>query len=111
MGELSGLFSRADVVFMGGTLAPRGGHNIIEPAMFGKPIIVGPHMENFREIADTFRSAGAIVEIKSGSELARAVNILLQDREHAADLGCRQAMLGSAARSHRQGDSRNPQTL
>jgi tetraacyldisaccharide 4'-kinase len=89
MGELSGLFSRADVVFMGGTLAPRGGHNILEPAMFGKPIIVGPHMENFRDIADAFRSAGAMIEIESGSELASAVNALLQDRDRATDLGRR----------------------
>jgi 3-deoxy-D-manno-octulosonic-acid transferase len=89
IGELSALFSRADVVFMGGTLAPRGGHNILEPAMFGKPIIVGPHMENFRDIADAFRSAGAMIEIKSGSQLAGAVNALLQDRERAADLGRR----------------------
>ncbi len=89
MGELSGLFSRADVVFMGGTIVPRGGHNILEPAMFGKPIIVGPHMENFRDIADGFRSAGAMVEIESGSELSGAVNGLLQDRERAADLGRR----------------------
>ena len=43
------LFERADVVFMGGTLARRGGHNILEPAYFGKPIIVGPHMENFAD--------------------------------------------------------------
>ena len=55
IGELSGLFARADVVFMGGTIAPCGGHNILEPAMFGKPIVVGPHMENFRDIAEAFR--------------------------------------------------------
>jgi tetraacyldisaccharide 4'-kinase len=89
MGELSGLFARADVVFMGGTIVPRGGHNILEPAMFGKPIIVGPHMENFRDIADAFRSAGAMVEIESASDLTSAVNTLLQDRDRAADLGRR----------------------
>ena len=47
IGDLAPLFERADVVFMGGTLARRGGHNILEPAYFGKPVIVGPHMENF----------------------------------------------------------------
>jgi 3-deoxy-D-manno-octulosonic-acid transferase len=117
MGELSGLFSRADVVFMGGTLALRGGHNILEPAMFGKPIIVGPHMENFREIADAFRSAGAIVEIKSGSELAGAVNVLLQDRERAADLGrrakkCSESQRGATSKAvaeiHRRYDDAVP---
>ena len=55
IGELAALFERADVVFMGGTLAHRGGHNILEPAYFGKPIIVGPHMENFAAIADEFQ--------------------------------------------------------
>src|SRR5258708_33669828 len=100
MGELSGLFSRADVVFMGGTIVPRGGHNILEPAAFGKPVIVGRHMENFREIADAFRSAGALVEIQSGAELGGAVGALLQDPERATELGrraraCSEAQTGA----------------
>jgi len=63
IGELSGLFALADVVFIGGTLARRGGHNILEPALFGKPVIAGPHMENFQAIAGEFRAAGAYLEI------------------------------------------------
>ena len=63
IGELSGLFPLADVVFMGGTLAARGGHNILEPAFFARPVICGPHMENFREIAREFRERGGYVEI------------------------------------------------
>jgi tetraacyldisaccharide 4'-kinase len=98
MGELSGLFSRADVVFMGGTLAPRGGHNILEPAMFGKPIVVGPHMENFREIADTFHDAGAMVEIAASAELKGAVADLLRDQVRAGDIG-RRAKACSEAQS------------
>jgi 3-deoxy-D-manno-octulosonic-acid transferase len=70
IGELSGLFAWADVVFMGGTLARRGGHNILEPAFFGKPVIIGPHMENFQAIADEFRAAGACVEIARPEDLA-----------------------------------------
>jgi len=77
IGELSGLFALADVVFMGGTLADRGGHNILEPACFGKPVIVGPHMENFQAIADAFRERGAWVEIASPGDLAPAVLQLL----------------------------------
>jgi 3-deoxy-D-manno-octulosonic-acid transferase len=73
IGELAGLFRFADVVFMGGTLASRGGHNVLEPAAFGKPIIVGPHMENFRSIAAKFSSASALVEIGDASELVSAV--------------------------------------
>jgi 3-deoxy-D-manno-octulosonic-acid transferase len=73
IGELSALFPYATVVFMGGTLADRGGHNILEPAIFGKPIIVGPHMENFREIAEDFERSHAVWRIDSGSQLHDAV--------------------------------------
>jgi 3-deoxy-D-manno-octulosonic-acid transferase len=73
IGELSALFPYATVVFVGGTLAERGGHNILEPAIFGKPIIVGPHMENFREIAGDFERSHAVLRIDSGSQLHDAV--------------------------------------
>lgn len=73
IGELSGLFLYARAVFMGGTLADRGGHNILEPAIFGKPVIVGPHMENFREIADYFVQHDAVLRIDSGDRLEAAV--------------------------------------
>jgi 3-deoxy-D-manno-octulosonic-acid transferase len=89
MGELSGLFPLADVVFMGGTLAARGGHNILEPAFFGRPVICGPHMENFREIAEEFRAAKAFVEIQEPSELAGAVDGLLKDPASASEIGRR----------------------
>jgi tetraacyldisaccharide 4'-kinase len=89
IGELSGLFGRADVVFMGGSLASRGGHNILEPAFYGRPIVVGPHLENFRAIAEHFLAAGAMVEIRSAAELAPAVERLLEDDVLRADLGAR----------------------
>jgi tetraacyldisaccharide 4'-kinase len=89
IGELSGLFSIADVVFMGGTLAARGGHNILEPALFGKPVIVGPHMENFRAIAVDFSRAGACVEIAGAGELAGAVARLLDSPHEARTIGNR----------------------
>ncbi len=89
IGELSGLFPLADVVFMGGTLAARGGHNILEPAFFSRPVICGPHMENFRQIAEEFREREAYVEIASASELAGAVDQLLTDRARAAEIGRR----------------------
>jgi 3-deoxy-D-manno-octulosonic-acid transferase len=73
IGELGGLFPWAKVVFMGGTLADRGGHNILEPAAFGKPVIAGPHLENFREIADHFERQKAILRIRSGEHLQEAV--------------------------------------
>jgi 3-deoxy-D-manno-octulosonic-acid transferase len=104
IGELSGLFPLADVVFMGGTLAARGGHNILEPAAFGKPVIVGPHMENFRAIAADFSRAGACVEIASASELAGAVARLLDAPEDARRVGerakdCAGSRRGATARA------------
>ena len=104
MGELSSLFPLANVVFMGGTLALRGGHNILEPAFFARPIICGPHMENFREIAEQFRAAGAFVEIEAAAQLAGAVDVLLKDRSRAGDLGrraleCAEANRGATERA------------
>ncbi len=104
IGELSGLFALADVVFMGGTLAERGGHNILEPACFGKPVILGPHMENFQAIAGEFRSAGAAVEIAGAAELPAAVVRLLSDSNAAAAIGkaalaCATAERGASRRA------------
>jgi 3-deoxy-D-manno-octulosonic-acid transferase len=104
IGELSGLFAVADVVFMGGTLVRRGGHNILEPALFGKPVITGPHMENFQAIADDFRAAAASVPIASGAELAAAVERLLAAPGEAREIGSRalrraQAQRGASARA------------
>jgi 3-deoxy-D-manno-octulosonic-acid transferase len=53
-------------VFVGGTLIPHGGHSILEPALYSKAIVVGPSMENFRQIADEFRIHGAIRQISAG---------------------------------------------
>ena len=102
IGELSGLFAAAHVVFMGGTLAARGGHNILEPALFAKPVITGPHMENFQTIADEFRSAGASVEIARPEELGNTVSILLADADGSARIGrraleCAEARRGASA--------------
>src|SRR4051812_28478066 len=68
IGELAQLFQIATVVFVGGSLVPAGGHNILEPAVFGKPIIFGPHMENFAEIARTFLDNGAAIQIADERE-------------------------------------------
>ena len=97
IGELSGLFAAADVVFMGGSLASRGGHNLLEPALFAKPVIAGPHLENFQAIADDFRAAGACVSIGSAAELASAVERLLDAPEQAREIG-RRALAAAEAR-------------
>ncbi|MCL4402871.1 MAG: tetraacyldisaccharide 4'-kinase, partial [Acidobacteria bacterium] len=98
IGELGGLFFLADVVFMGGTLARRGGHNILEPAFFGRPIVAGPHMENFQAIAGQFRGAGAMVEIESASALASAVHLLFVEPDRASELGRRALVCAESRR-------------
>jgi 3-deoxy-D-manno-octulosonic-acid transferase len=98
MGELGGLFERATVVFMGGTLASRGGHNILEPAYFGKPVVAGPHMENFAAIAEEFTSGGALVRIGSAAELAPAVAKLLDEPKDASAIGSKARALAMAKR-------------
>jgi 3-deoxy-D-manno-octulosonic-acid transferase len=102
IGELSTLFPVATVVFMGGTLAARGGHNILEPALFARPVIAGPHLENFADIAVEFRAAGALIEIKDAEGLAAAVTEALVKPEWAAATGARgqaraHAMRGATA--------------
>ena len=102
IGELNSLFSLAAVVFMGGTLVSRGGHNILEPALASRPIVSGPHLENFAEIAADFRAAGALVEVRDTAALAVAIGEILDQPELAATLGrkaqtCAQSRQGAAA--------------
>ncbi len=89
MGELAGVFSLADLVFVGGTMCRRGGHNILEPAFFGKPIIIGPHMENFPEIAQDFRDSAACLHAADEQQLEAALRQAIQSESLRADLGAR----------------------
>jgi 3-deoxy-D-manno-octulosonic-acid transferase len=94
IGELESAYAFASVVFVGGSLVPRGGHNVIEPSAYAKPIIVGPHTENFKAIVDDLVLAEAIVQLStageaSASTLATELARLLSDREVAASLGAR----------------------
>jgi 3-deoxy-D-manno-octulosonic-acid transferase len=91
-GELAQVYQLATVVFVGGSLADHGGHNILEPAVFGKPIVFGPHMHNFKEIADTFLSSSAAVQVQSERELEESLRNLVTDP-------VRRAALGAAARA------------
>ncbi len=84
IGELAGLYEIADLVFVGGSLFPQGGQNVIEPAAFGKPILFGPHMDNFREIAALFTSSYAALQVQSPEELEARLSDLLKD-EHARE--------------------------
>jgi len=63
VGELAAVYAAAKIVFVGGSLVPVGGHNILEPALFGKPIVVGPHTSNFQAIVQEFLQADAIIQL------------------------------------------------
>ncbi len=89
IGHLRHLYRYATVVFIGKSLTGRGGQNIIEPAAMGKPVIVGPHMENFRAIMDLFHSADAIAMVRDQNELYETVLSLLLNQENAVSLGNR----------------------
>ncbi|MCU0227872.1 MAG: tetraacyldisaccharide 4'-kinase, partial [Bryobacterales bacterium] len=98
IGELASLFPMADVVFVGGTLNHRGGHNILEPAQSGRAIVIGPHMENFPEIAADFRQAGALVEVQDTNALAEATARLLEHPAERRELGRIAARVAQAGR-------------
>lgn len=89
-GELMGFYGAADITYVGKSLAGNtGGHNIIEPAIFGKPILHGAHMENFRMVADLFHQRRAAVEITDDTGLEPALRRLLDDPPARNDLGHR----------------------
>jgi 3-deoxy-D-manno-octulosonic-acid transferase len=80
IGELGGVYSLADTVFIGGSLVPTGGHNLLEPAFFGRAPAFGPHMENFQEMAALFLAERAGVQVKDGEELGGEwVRMIQQD--------------------------------
>jgi 3-deoxy-D-manno-octulosonic-acid transferase len=92
IGELARLYQIATVVFVGGSLVDAGGHNILEPAMFGKPIVFGPHMQNFAEIAADFLGKRAALQVQTPRELEDVMLELLGDP-------VRRASVGAAARA------------
>jgi len=89
LGELPRLYALATVVFVGGSLVPAGGHNVLEAAVARRPVIVGPHMENFQEIADELGAEGGLLRADSAASLADEVASLVADPVRAAELGRR----------------------
>ena len=79
MGELLFLYALADIAFVGGSLVANGGHNLLEPAALGKPVLSGPHLFNFLEIAAQLREAGALNEVENAGQLADKVATLLNE--------------------------------
>ena len=102
VGELAALYGLAEVVFVGGSLVPIGGHNLLEPAMQGKPVLYGPHTSNFREGAERLQRSGGGIVVKDGLELERELSLLLEDHELARRTGdaARAAFAGRAGAVH-----------
>ncbi|HEX7916723.1 lipid IV(A) 3-deoxy-D-manno-octulosonic acid transferase [Rudaea sp.] len=79
LGELLNYYAAADVAFVGGSLVPIGGHNVLEPAALAVPIVVGPYMFNFAEINQSLTAAGASLQVLDGDELGAAITRLFAD--------------------------------
>jgi 3-deoxy-D-manno-octulosonic-acid transferase len=92
IGELATVYQLGTVVFVGGSLVPTGGHNVLEPAVYGRPVIFGPHMQNFAEIATAFVTNDAGVQVASEGVFEETLLALMTDP-------VRRARLGAAARA------------
>jgi len=79
VGELAQIYRVATVVFVGGSLVPTGGHNMLEPALLRKAVLFGPHTSNFRESADALLAAGGATLVGEEAHLERQVDLLLGD--------------------------------
>jgi 3-deoxy-D-manno-octulosonic-acid transferase len=87
MGELGLLYAAAAVVFIGGSLIPHGGQNILEPAAHARPVLHGPYMGNFAEVRDLFQAAGAAIQVEDGPALERQLELLVRDPARAERMG------------------------
>ncbi len=87
MGELPLFYAASDVAFVGGSLVPVGGHNLLEPAALGLPVVSGPHVFNAEDIADMFLELGASLLVHNSNELASSVGDLIADPDAAARIG------------------------
>ena len=92
IGELALVYQLATVAFVGGSLVPTGGHNILEPAVYGRPVVFGPSMSNFAEIAELFLAHGAALQVQTAHELEETLITLMSD-------SVRRASVGAAARA------------
>ena len=87
VGELMKFYTISDLVFVGGSLVPTGGHNILEPASLGVPVLFGPHMHNFKESAALILACGGAIQIKDGNDLTANLQLLLDDSEKRRAMG------------------------
>jgi 3-deoxy-D-manno-octulosonic-acid transferase len=89
MGDLAHYYSMADIAFVGGSLVDAGGHNLLEPARFGKPVMFGPHVANVAELAEEIKQRGGGLQVGNPEDLRREIAGLLSDPERAGEMGQR----------------------
>ena len=89
VGDLADFYRIADVVFMGGSLVPHGGHNLAEPASLSRPILSGPHLQNFQAISEALLQAKGMMIVQTSKELGQAVSRVLSAPAQAAEMGAR----------------------
>jgi 3-deoxy-D-manno-octulosonic-acid transferase len=87
LGELQMFYAASDVAFVGGSLVPVGGHNLLEPAVLGLPVLSGPYTQNAQEIADLLAASGALLIVRDEAELARGLSELLSSPALASETG------------------------
>ena len=89
MGDVPLFYAAANVAFVGGSLVPVGGHNLLEPAALGRPVVTGPHLFHTQDIADKFEKLGASIAVNTAGQLGTAVADLFADEATATDIGHR----------------------
>jgi 3-deoxy-D-manno-octulosonic-acid transferase len=89
MGEVPLFYAASNVAFVGGTLVEVGGHNLLEPAALGRPVVTGPHLYNTQDIADKFEKLGASITVNNAGQLGSAIADLFADPDTANDIGSR----------------------
>jgi 3-deoxy-D-manno-octulosonic-acid transferase len=89
VGDLLDIYRKSKLAFVGGSLAPYGGQNVLEPLFFGTPVIFGPHMENFKDIAGTIVEEGAGMQVDSGKDLSGMIELLLGDEALRKEMGAK----------------------
>ena len=87
VGDLMDIYGESDVAFVGGSLAPYGGQNMLEPLFFETPVLFGPHVENFKEVADQVIATGGGILVNSAKELLEKISFLLENDEDRMDMG------------------------
>ncbi len=103
LGELLSFYKYGDIVFVGGSLVPVGGHNLLEPALYGKPVLFGPNVQNFRDAAQILMDCGGGIKVKDADDLRNLLVRLLSDNNLCESLGekARQAVLNNQGATER----------